>query len=331
MSETRERHPYSLYRYCLHCLWIALAVGCAVTPPTASLRMSSIELADAPFFPQIEHQCGPAALATILSDKGLPVAPADLISEVYIEGLEGSLQAELLSATRRHGLIPYVLGPKPQDILAEIDAGHPVVVLQNLGLRIAPIWHYAVVVGFDHEDGRIILRSGTEKRRMERTGRFLRSWRRANSWAFIAVRAGELPATARSEPYLRALLNAEAYLTQSDITRAYESAIDRWPEDETIMFAVATRKLHDELWQQAEEMYRELLARQPNHAAARNNLANALLARELYDAAYQEAEIALTLTTNSRLIAAIEDTLVTIAASSTHISHSVPEATPERP
>jgi tetratricopeptide (TPR) repeat protein len=313
------------YYVCLcrvQCLWIVIAAGCATHPSAPSLTFSNVELTEVPFFAQLEHQCGPAALATILSYHGRPVSPADLLSQVYIEGLKGSLQAELLSATRRHGLIPYVLESRAQNIVAEIDAGHPVVVLQNLGFRLAPIWHYAVVVGFDDETDSVILRSGTEKRHLERTARFVRSWRRANGWALIVVRAGELPATARSEPYLHALLDAEKYLAPPDIARAYESAIGRWPEDEMIMFAAATRKLQEASWQEAEEMYRELLARQPNHAAARNNLASVLLAREQYDAALREAERALEQANDPRLIAAIKDTLASIATSSTRVGHA---------
>ena len=67
-------------------------------------------------------------------------------------------------------------------------------VLQNLGFERVPVWHYAVVVGFDGDD--VILRSGTEQRRVERSARFLRSWQRGSNWAFVAVEPGELPATA---------------------------------------------------------------------------------------------------------------------------------------
>jgi ABC-type bacteriocin/lantibiotic exporter with double-glycine peptidase domain len=134
-----------------------------------------------PFFPQTDYQCGPAALATILAHEGLAVDPDSLAPAVYTEGLRGSLQAELLAATRRHGLVPYPLSPDPATLVAEIDSGKPVLVLQNLGLDRLPIWHYAVVVGFDAERHEVLLRSGTERRRTERLSRFLRSWARADN------------------------------------------------------------------------------------------------------------------------------------------------------
>jgi hypothetical protein len=42
------------------------------------------------------------------------------------------LQPELLGATRRHGLIPYVLAPDPSALTAELAARRPVLVLQNV-------------------------------------------------------------------------------------------------------------------------------------------------------------------------------------------------------
>ena len=118
-----------------------------------------------PFFPQTEYQCGPAALATLLAHLGADVVADDLVSEVYVAGLKGSLQPELLGATRRHGFVPYVISPEPSAIVSELASGRPVLVLQNLGLERAPVWHYAVVVGVDGDE--VILRSGAQERRIE--------------------------------------------------------------------------------------------------------------------------------------------------------------------
>src|SRR5690606_38933349 len=107
-----------------------------------------------------------------------------------------SLQAELLAATRRHGFVPYRLEPDPLALFAEVESGKPVLVMQNLGLPRFPVWHYAVVVGFDPEQERVLLRSGTERRRAEPLGRFLRSWQRAEQWAFVAAAPARPPRTA---------------------------------------------------------------------------------------------------------------------------------------
>jgi len=226
-----------------------------------------------PFFPQTDYQCGPAALATVLAHAGVAVTADDLVDEVYIAGLKGSLQPELLGATRRHGLIPYVLEPDVTALAAELAAGRPVLVLQNLGVERVPVWHYAVVVGIDQGD--VILRSGTEQRRVERDVRFLRSWQRGDNWAFVPVEPGTLPSTATAGSYVRALAGAEALLAPAAAQRGYDAALQRWPNDELVLFAAAGQRHATGDLSGATTLYRQLLAAAPQHAAAHNNLENA--------------------------------------------------------
>ena len=266
-----------------------------------------------PFFPQTEYQCGPAALATLLASAGAPVTADELVPEVYVEGLRGSLQAELLAATRRHGLIPYVLAPRSEALLAEIGAGRPVLVLQNLGLPRVPVWHYAVVVGYDAERDAIVLRSGTEQRRLERSRRFLRSWQRGTQWAFVAVEPGSLPATAAPDAYVRAVADAERLLPARGADAAFAAALDRWPDDALVLFSAANRRLDAHDATEAIALYRRLLERDPGHAAARNNLANALAGKGCYAQALGEARAARSaVAAGDALYAAIDDTVATI-------------------
>ena len=215
-----------------------------------------------------------------------------LVPEVYVEGLRGSLQPELLGATRRHGFIPVRdRSPRPSALVAELAARRPVLVLQNLGVPRVPVWHYAVVVGIDGDD--VILRSGTEQRRVERGARFLRSWQRGSNWAFVAVEPGELPATATAGAYVRALAGAEPLLDAAAAERSYRAALERWPSDELVLFAAAGQRLRAGDLAGATALYRQLLAAAPQHAAARNNLANALAARGCHTEALAEARTAL--------------------------------------
>src|SRR5262249_26375277 len=157
------------------------------------------------------------------------VTPADLVPQVYVATLHGSLQAELLGATRRHELLPYVLAPDLSALFAELDAGRPVLVLQNLGFEHAPAWHYAVVVGYDAERSRVVGGSAPDRGRLEPLARFVRSWQRAEHWAFVALEPGELPGSASADRYVHALAGAESLLPRAAADRAYASALHAWP------------------------------------------------------------------------------------------------------
>ena len=296
-------------------LGVAALAGCAAAPRFDTAPLAPVELTDVPFFPQTDYQCGPAALATILAHEGLPVAADDLTPAVYIEGLRGSLQAELLAATRRHGLVPYPIEPDPSALFAELESGKPVLVLQNLGFERFPVWHYAVVVGFDADRGRVLLRSGTERRRSERIGRFLRSWLRAEQWAFVAAEPAAPPATAAPERWIRALTDAERLLDSAAADAAFEAAAARWPGHELVLFAAAGRDAAAGRWGAAANRYETLIERAPNHAAARNNLANVLAEQGCRNEAMRQARAALELIeADSPLRSVVEDTVATLSS-----------------
>jgi tetratricopeptide (TPR) repeat protein len=258
------------------CLW--LLAGCAGSGPALfpqAGRPVDIELADVPFFPQKAYQCGPAALATVLGASGVSVAPDDLAPALYLPDRQGSLQLELVAAARRLGRVPYIIDPEPAAIRAELLAGRPVLVLQNLGLRLFPVYHYAVVVGIRAGE-KVVLRSGEVRRRVMKGGRFAASWRRADSWGMVVLRPGELPAGAQPERYLRAVAPFEG-MGRSEIARAgYEATLKRWPEQPDALFGLANILLIENRPREAAAVYRRLLTIQPRHPAAVNNLAEAM-------------------------------------------------------
>jgi hypothetical protein len=197
----------------------------AQPPATYSLRA---EHAHVPFFPQEDYQCGPAALATVLAAAGVSVTADALVPQVYLPARAGSLQAEMLATARRHGHLAVVLPPKLDAVLAEVTAGRPVVVLQNLSLPVLPRWHYAVVVGFDIADGHVVLRSGGTSRLVLPLSVFERTWARSGHWAMVVTVPGNLPAS----PDNTALLAATAALERVEARAAgpaYEALTVRDP------------------------------------------------------------------------------------------------------
>ena len=73
------------------------------------------------------------------------------------------------------------------DLLAEVDAGHPVIAFQNLGLGWLPRWHYAVVTGYDLDAREISMHSGELSRLTMDFALFERTWRRGDYWAITLL------------------------------------------------------------------------------------------------------------------------------------------------
>lgn len=238
-----------------------------------------VELTRVPFFPQSEYQCGPAALATTLHYSGVDVDDKALEQAVFLPGRQGSLQAELLAATRRYGRIPYRIPGTPDALVAELNAGNPVLVMQNLGIDALPRWHYAVVVGYEPENSDWLLRSGTERHRLESHSRFLLSWQKAGYWATVTLPPERLPASVTPEAASLALADAERVLGGTVLLPGWEAAAKRWPGHPDLLFGAANAQRAAGDLAAAGQRFEQLLALAPDHYAGRNNYADLLLAQ----------------------------------------------------
>jgi tetratricopeptide (TPR) repeat protein len=258
----------------------ALVAGCAGSPrladglPPASPRV--IELADTPFFPQEEFQCGPAALATLLRVSGVEVTPEQLAPQVYLPARRGSLQAELLAATRRHGRMPYPLEPTAHELIAELEEGRPVLVLLNLGARLRPVWHYAVLIGYDAGLDYALLRSGRVRRLEMPWEEFALAWHRGGRWAITTLDPRSVPAHAAPPRYLEAAAGLESAGQLAAAASAYDTAIARWPEEPLAFLGRGNVAYAAGDFESATDKYLRAIQLAPDHAAARNNLAQSL-------------------------------------------------------
>jgi len=300
-------------------LQLVLISGCAATAPALTVRGQGgfpirVDLEQTPFFPQVEYQCGPAALATVLGASGLPVAPAELVQEVYLPGRQGSLQPELLASARGRDRLPYELPPTSDAIISQLAAGIPVLVMQKLGAGPWPGWHYAVVVGYDVETQTFLLRSGTERRQEIPAARFLATWDRADRWAIVVLRPGQMPGDPDAGRYIEAAAALEAVGRIDAATVAYQAAATRWPHDSLPRLALGNVALTRGDLALAESDYRQAIELDRENVAAHNNLAEVLLRRGCVGAARSESEIATRLAGTGPLAAAVDDTAVLVAA-----------------
>ncbi len=279
----------------LPALFVVLA-GCAPIPQTVSelpVSAPAIELDDTPFYPQERYQCGPAALTTVLAKSGAEVSLEDIVDKVYLPGRQGSLQVELLAAARTEGRLPYVIDGTLEAIWKELAAGRPVLVLQNLGVSAIPRWHYAVVVGIDAERGEIVLRSGTDQRRVTPIRTYLQTWRRGGYWGMVVVAPGELPAAVDRSRYFEAIAALEQTGRTEEAAVAWQTALQQWPGDTVALFGLANAYLAQAEYAAAETAYRDLLEHDGKLNAARNNLALALAEQGEFDAAIEEIGVAI--------------------------------------
>lgn len=276
------------------CTLLAPQTIAVATSPPPGLALSA-DLAEAPFFAQTEYHCGPAALAMALNSAGARVTPAQLIEQVYLPGRKGSLQAEMLAAARRNGMVAYVLQPDLGHVLLEVNAGTPVITLENHGFPLYPVWHYAVAIGFDLHGGDLIRHSGAVARKRTPLSVFEHYWRAEGRWAMVAVPPGRVPVTATESRYAEAVIALEKSSQVRAAASAYEAMLARWPDNlVALMGRGNTAHALGDL-ALAESAFRRAATLHAEAVAAHNNLAQTLLDRGKLDQARAAAEHAVSL------------------------------------
>ena len=88
---------------------------------------------------------------------GESTSPNDIAPKLFIPSKDGSLQLEMVSATRQFGFLPYSDRGTLSSIMSLVKDDIPVIVFQNLSIQLLPQWHYAVVIGFDSDKGTVTL------------------------------------------------------------------------------------------------------------------------------------------------------------------------------
>jgi tetratricopeptide (TPR) repeat protein len=260
-----------------------LFAGCATAPQLSALERQwpahwpdRVLLSTVPFFAQDDNLCGPASLAMVAQAAGSAVTPEQLTPQVYLPGRQGALQVEMLAAARRQGLVPYVLAPALQALLAEVAAGEPVLVLQNLALPISPRWHYAVVIGYDRERQDVILHSGTTARLVMPLSTFEYTWARSGHWAVRVSSPAQLPATAVAADWATAVAALERVDARAAYT-AWSTGLQRWPGDRIGMFGLGNAAYAMGQTGRAAQAYEAATQAHPDFADAWNNLAQVRL------------------------------------------------------
>ena len=271
-----------------------LLAACATQTPVILRTPQGLpqryELVGTPYFAQEAHQCGPASLAMALSAAGFKTTPEALEALVYVPSRQGSLQPEMLAAARRQGALAIPVKPRLDALLNEVAHGHPVVILQNLGLSWMPRWHYAVVIGYDLPRAEIILRSGPNSREPMAMSTFEHTWARSGYWGMLVLPSDQLPADADPAELAKALASLEKYAEPEQMLRAYGRALERWPDQPVLRMGLGNSAYRSGDLLQAESVYQSIITSQPANAAALNNLASVLQDQHRLNEALKIAE-----------------------------------------
>jgi len=278
-------------------LFLLILSGCgplARDIPQPALGPERARAANVPYFPQSKYLCGPAALAMVLGWSGLPVSPDELAREVYSPGRRGSLQPVLISAARRHGRIAYPISGI-QALTMELAAGHPVIVLLNLGFSWYPKWHYAVVIGYEKSADEIILHSGNTPNERLSFRVFDNLWARSERWGLLVLTPDRLPAGVQEDAWLEAVIGLERAEQWPAAIQAYETGLYRWPESQGSWIGLGNSRYGAGDLSGAASAFRHATRLHPENGIAFNNLAQVLgemgQAEEALAAAHQAVDL----------------------------------------
>lgn len=230
-----------------------------------------------PLIAQDDNQCGPASLATLLQFHGVNVTALDLKKFLYLPNAQGTLQLELVSAVRNHAFVPYAKKSSFSELATEVSSNNPTLVLLNLGLDKHPVWHFAVVVGYDTLKRKVYLHSGKPQVTIMSLKRFEYAWRKSDYWSLSIHSPQRLPKYANRHAIYASIANIEALGKGMVAKMAYLQAIALWGDDEIPLLGLGNLEYSSEKYHAAIDYYHQALPLSKRQDLVRFNIALALL------------------------------------------------------
>ena len=181
------------------------------------------------------------------------------------------------------------LEPQLHALLRQVAAGQPVVVLQNLSLPWVPLWHYAVVVGYDLQARTIVLHSGRQERMAMSLSTFERTWARGRHWAMVALPPSQLPVQAKALPWLQSAAAMER-VNPGAAGQAFATAVKAWPAEPAGWLGQGNAHYAQGRLAQAAEAFEAATRLAPDFADAWNNLAQVRVDQKRWGEAAQAIE-----------------------------------------
>src|SRR3990172_4386090 len=118
---------------------------------------------DVPFFPQEENYCGPASMASVLGFWGYKVTQEEAAKEIFTPRIKGTITVDMANYAKNRGFNSTSYKGDIENLKAEVDKGHPLILYLHMGIPLVPRRHYMVVVGYDETKKAVIAYSGRYK------------------------------------------------------------------------------------------------------------------------------------------------------------------------
>jgi len=136
-----------------------------------------------PFFKQAAHQCGPAAMASVLNYRGIKVSPEEVIGAIYSRGAEGTLDFDMVLYAGKQGRKAEKYRGTLENLRKNVDSNNPLIVLVDYGFLSYRRDHFMVVLGYD--ENHIYVNSGIEPIAAISNDEFIRIWKKTNFWTLL--------------------------------------------------------------------------------------------------------------------------------------------------
>ena len=174
MGVGKSRLPFLCLAFLMIIPWV---LSCATTVAMMPATGNRI-IAPMPFFPQDDYQCGPAALAAVLTYRGTATTPDMIAAEIFSGSARGTLDMDIVFYAEQKGLKVKRYTGSPGDVKRNIDRGNPLLVLTDDGFWVYEKGHYMVIIGYN--DRGFIVNSGKDQELFISEAEFLPIWKKAN-------------------------------------------------------------------------------------------------------------------------------------------------------
>ena len=179
---------HGLFLLAVLAAFIAALPGCGASSfdavrPGLEARGHYIE--GVPFVKQAEFDCGPAALASILSFRGKAADLERITASVYLPKLRGTLPMDLERYAKDEGFKTSSSAGTHSSLRSAIRSNIPVICLLDLGFWFYRQPHFVTVIGFDDGNSLFIMHDGGTPNRTMGYGDFERNWARAGKWMIV--------------------------------------------------------------------------------------------------------------------------------------------------